>query len=109
VFKKLRQNRYNFDFHLDLHRRTVAEARKDVYQLLKNSARFNYRTLLITHGKGLKSNPPARLKSYLNHWLKQVDIVLAFHSAQPQHGGTGSVYVLLKKPQEDKINPAKYD
>jgi len=35
--------------------------------------------------------------------------VLAFHSAQAQNGGAGSVYVLLKKPdQENRINPSKY-
>lgn len=110
VFKKLKQNKYHFDYHLDLHRKTVAEARQEVYLLLKSAMHYNYRSLLITHGKGIKSTPPAKLKSYLNHWLKQVDIVLAFHSAQPRHGGTGSVYVLLKKPPEDKkINQVKYD
>ncbi|MCW8878052.1 MAG: DNA endonuclease SmrA [Kangiellaceae bacterium] len=110
VFKKLRQGKYGFDFHLDLHRKTVAEARHEVYELLRTAGSFNRRVLLITHGKGIQSNPPARLKSYVNHWLKQVDLVLAFHSAQPQHGGTGSVYVLLKKPeQENRINQTKYD
>lgn len=110
VFKKLRQGKYPLDFHLDLHRKTVAEARQEVYQLLANADRFGFRNLLITHGKGAQSNPPARLKSYLNHWLRQVDIVIAFHSAQPKNGGTGSVYVLLKKPSEPhRINQAKYD
>lgn len=110
VFKKLRQGKYGVDFHLDLHRKTVAEARNEVYQLLKNADQFGYRTLLITHGKGAMSNPPARLKSFVNHWLKQVDIVVAFHSALPQQGGAGSVYVLLKKPAEPRrINQAKYD
>lgn len=110
VFKKLRQGKYGFDFHLDLHRKTVAEARQEVFQLLKNAARFEYRTLLITHGKGIMSDPPARLKSYVNHWLRQVDLVLGFHSCQARHGGTGSVYVLLRKPEEgNKINQAKFD
>ncbi|TQV84475.1 DNA endonuclease SmrA [Aliikangiella coralliicola] len=110
VFKKLKQGKYGFEYHLDLHRKTVAEARNEVYQLLRNANRLGHRSLLITHGKGIMSNPPARLKSYVNHWLQQVDIVVAFHSAQPRHGGTGSVYVLLKKPTEpDKINQAKYD
>lgn len=109
VYKKLRQGKYGFDFHLDLHRKTVAEARQEVYELLRTASKSNRRVLLITHGKGIMSNPPARLKSYVNYWLRQVDIVLAFHSAQAQHGGAGSVYVLLKKPsQEDRINPSKY-
>jgi DNA-nicking Smr family endonuclease len=110
VFKKLRLGRYDYDYHLDLHRKTVAEAREDVYNLLRSSSKFNYRSLLITHGKGIMSKPPARLKSYINHWLKQVDTVIAFHSALPKHGGTGSVYVLLKKVlPENVINPGKYD
>lgn len=109
VYKKLRLGKYPIDFHLDLHRKTVAEARNEVFQLLRSSARYGHRTLLITHGKGIQSKPQAKLKSYVNHWLKQVDIVIAFHSAQPKQGGTGSVYVLLKKPKEDKINQAKYD
>ncbi len=109
VFKKLRQGKYGFDHHLDLHRKTVAESRTEVYELLKHASKKNQRVILITHGKGAQSNPPARLKSYTNHWLKQVDTVLAFHSAQPQHGGVGSVYVLLKKPEkEDQLNPSKY-
>ena len=42
------------------------------------------------------------LKGYVNHWLKELDAVQAFHSAQPQHGGTGAVYVLLRKNAEQK-------
>lgn len=110
VFKKLRQGKYPIDFHLDLHRKTVAEARQEVYLLFKAAIKFDYRVLLITHGKGLLSNPPARLKSYINHWLKQIDNVLAFHSAIEKQGGTGSVYVLLRKNDEsvDSVNPSKY-
>jgi DNA-nicking Smr family endonuclease len=33
----------------------------------------------------------------VNRWLREVDNVLAFHSAQPADGGTGAVYVLLRK------------
>ncbi|MET1253720.1 DNA endonuclease SmrA [Aliikangiella maris] len=109
VFKKLRQGKYDIDYHLDLHRKTVAQARHDVYQLLRASIRYEYRTIMITHGKGLQSNPPARLKSYVNHWLKQVEQVIAFHSAIQRHGGVGSVYVLLKKSAENTINPSKYN
>jgi len=33
----------------------------------------------------------------VNSWLRQMDAVLAFCSARPNDGGTGAVYVLLKK------------
>ncbi|NVJ59323.1 MAG: DNA endonuclease SmrA [Gammaproteobacteria bacterium] len=103
VFKKLRQGKYTIDAHLDLHRHTVAEARSALYQFIQKSIKLDCRLLLVTHGKGIRSNPPARIKSYVNYWLKQVPEVMAFHSAQKAHGGTGSVYVLLKKSAEKRL------
>ncbi|NVJ51363.1 MAG: DNA endonuclease SmrA [Gammaproteobacteria bacterium] len=103
VFKKLRQGKYTIEGHLDLHRHTVAEARSALYQFIQRSIKMECRTLLVTHGKGARSNPPARIKSYVNYWLQQVPEVMAFHSAQKQHGGTGSVYVLLKKSNNQRL------
>ena len=42
------------------------------------------------------------LKGCTDHWLRELDTVQAFHSAQPRHGGTGAVYVLLRKSEEKK-------
>jgi DNA-nicking Smr family endonuclease len=52
----------------------------------------------IIHGKGNGSvqRRPV-LKGKVNHWLQQRDEVLAFCSARPVDGGTGAVYVLLKR------------
>jgi DNA-nicking Smr family endonuclease len=59
---------------------------------------------LVRHGLGLQSKPfPAFLKSYVNQWLRQINMVIAFHTAQKQHGGLSSVYVLLKKHPNQKI------
>lgn len=109
VFKNLKQAKYTFDYHLDLHRMTVSEARTIIYELVSSAEVEDFRCLLITHGKGERNPQPARLKSYVNHWLKQIEQVIAFHSALPRHGGVGSVYVLLKKPKHKKeINQMKY-
>lgn len=102
VYKKLRLGKYPIDAHIDLHRRSVKEARDDVFYFINGSLKRGKRTVLITHGKGERSKPQAVLKSHVNHWLKQHEAVLAFHSAQKQHGGLGSVYVLLKKNDEEK-------
>ncbi|MCF6193856.1 MAG: DNA endonuclease SmrA [Kangiellaceae bacterium] len=110
VFKNLRRAKYQFDYHLDLHRMTVEQSRNAVFGLISQADTEGLRCFKITHGKGLLSPQPAKLKSYVNHWLKQIEQVVAFHSALPQHGGTGSVYVLLKKPKgQPRINPAKYE
>lgn len=100
VFRKLRSARYPLEGRLDLHRHTVREARKAVFDFLTLAQRKGWRTVLILHGRGEQSATPARLKSYVAHWLTQVSEVIAYHSAGRQHGGTGAVYVLLKKSRE---------
>jgi DNA-nicking Smr family endonuclease len=97
VFDKLRKGGYEIARELDLHQRTVKEARSDLYQLLNKAHDNNWRCVLISHGKGVRSATPARLKSYVAHWLTQHPLVLAFCSAQRHRGGTGAVYALIKK------------
>lgn len=100
VFKKLRGGRYPLDGRLDLHRLTVREARVALFEFLERSRRKGWRTLLVSHGRGEKSPTPARIKSFVAHWLTQVPDVIAYHSAARQHGGTGAVYVMLRKTPE---------
>lgn len=102
VYKKLRLGKYDIQAQTDLHRMTVKEARDEVFYFLKACVKRSKRTVLITHGKGERSFPQAVLKSHVYHWLQQHELVMAFHSAQQKHGGLGSVYVLLKKNDEDK-------
>jgi len=98
VFKKLRMGKYSIDARLDLHRKSVEESRVEVFGFLRDCYQYELRTAIILHGKGDRSpDKIALLKSHLAIWLPQIDEVVAFHSAQKQHGGTGAVYVLLKK------------
>ena len=105
VFKKLRQGRYEVDARLDLHRMTVKQAREEVHAFIADAMKYGLRTVLILHGKGkrkVERDKTAVLKGYVNRWLQDLDDVQAFHSAQPAHGGTGAVYVLLRKSAEKK-------
>ncbi|MBD1574994.1 MULTISPECIES: DNA endonuclease SmrA [Vibrio] len=104
VFRKLRLGKYPITAKLDLHRRTLTQARDDVVSFLRQAQRLDTRSVLIVHGKGAQSNPPALIKSYLAAWLEQIADVMCFHSAQPFHGGSGAVYVLLKKSAEMKLD-----
>ena len=97
VFDKLRKGGYDIARELDLHQRTVKESRSDVYRLIGQAHENNWRCVLISHGKGLRSPTPARLKSYVAHWLTQHPLVLAYCSAQRHRGGAGAAYVLIKK------------
>ncbi len=102
VYKKFRLGKYQLDARLDLHNKTVEQARKDVYRFIDDAKRYDLRTLIIVHGKGEQESTPALLKSWVNTWLPEFDDILAFHSAMQMHGGTGAVYVMLRKSERKK-------
>ncbi|PIE43621.1 MAG: DNA endonuclease SmrA [Gammaproteobacteria bacterium] len=103
VYKKLRLGKYLIEARLDLHKHSVEQARREVFRFVRDCMQYGLRTVLITHGKGEK-NPDqvAVIKSYLNKWLPDLNEVMAFHSAQRHHGGTGAVYILLRKNDEER-------
>ena len=113
VYKNLRLGKYEIQSRLDLHRHTVEQARNALWHFVDDCHKHGVRCALVTHGKGEGREQPARLKSCVNHWLRQFDQVLAFHSAQKTHGGVGATYILVKKDSAarretgDKINQAK--
>jgi DNA-nicking Smr family endonuclease len=83
---------------LDLHGLRVAEARQALQQLLLHAQLQGDKVVRVIHGKGKGSGTQqAVLKQQVNHWLQQDPMVLAFCSAQPKDGGSGAVYVLLKR------------
>ncbi len=102
VYRKLRLGKYAPDAVLDLHRKTVEQARQEVFEFVRECLRHGVRTVMILHGKGDRSDTPALLKSYVNKWLPELPQVMAFHSAQRHHGGAGALYVLLKKSESKK-------
>ncbi|RLQ21402.1 DNA endonuclease SmrA [Seongchinamella sediminis] len=105
VFRKLKQGRYEAEARLDLHRMTAAIARRELYEFIRECYRLGIRSVMVIHGKGESRAERERasiLKGCTDHWLRELDMVQAFHSAQPRHGGTGAVYVLLRKSEEKK-------
>lgn len=105
VFRKLKQGRYEAQSRLDLHRMTAQIARRAIFEFIEESHQLGLRSVLVIHGKGESKAEQERcsiLKGCVDHWLRELAVVQAFHSAQPQHGGTGAVYVLLRKSEEKK-------
>lgn len=103
VYKKLRTGRYEFEAKLDLHGLTVEQALNAIVNFVSNSISEQKRCVIISHGKGIKQENPARLKNYTAAWLKKMPEVMAYHSCLPKHGGTGCVYVLLRKSEQKKL------
>ncbi|MFM4979090.1 DNA endonuclease SmrA [Aeromonas caviae] len=102
VYKKLRLGKYELQGSLDLHHKTLNEARIALVQFIAECEVRDIRCLLILHGKGERSTPRALLKSHVSAWLPQLPSVMAMHSAERRHGGSGALYVLLRKSERKK-------
>ena len=98
VFKRLRRGGFSIQDELDLHGMTVAEARHALKDFVSECADSNRGCVRIIHGKGLGSGRRGPvLKAHVNGWLRHWDHVLAFATAKPRDGGSGAVYVLIKR------------
>ncbi|MDF1677220.1 MAG: Smr/MutS family protein [Legionellaceae bacterium] len=96
-FRALKQGHIRPQATLDLHGVYLDTAGDTLVHFIHASCGKNMRCVLIIHGKGGRFHEPPILKNHVNHWLKQLPEVLAFHSACPRDGGYGAVYVLLRR------------
>ncbi len=96
ILRNMRQGHYEAEAILDLHGKTSTEARESLSRFLLQCQRESVKHALIIHGKGRGHSMPI-LKNKLNHWLRQTEHVLAFCTATPKHGGSGALYVLLRR------------
>jgi DNA-nicking Smr family endonuclease len=98
IIRKLRRGYFRVNAVLDLHGMTVVTAREALTAFISASRYRNFSCVRIIHGKGKRSQHKGPvLKQKVNHWLRQRDEVLAFCSARPVDGGTGAIYVLLRR------------
>ena len=99
VLRKMRTGQYTIEASLDLHGMIVEEAREALAHFIWECRRKRIRNVLIIHGKGRAHHNPI-LKNKLNNWLRQTNEILAFCSIKTKDGSTGSLYVLLKGPDQ---------
>ena len=96
LLKKLQKGAWEIAARIDLHGKTVEEARIATSAFLYQSVQQNHRTVSIIHGQGFNSdNNDATLRSHVKNWLVQNPNVLAFCHAPKNAGGHGAVVVLL--------------
>ncbi len=98
LLRQLRRGRYAIQAEMDLHGLNRQQAREELNAFLHECRTLDLRCVRIIHGKG-RSSPHGRgvLKAAVNGWLTRCDQVLAFCSARPADGGTGAIYVLLRR------------
>lgn len=98
VLLKLRRGQFVVDAEIDLHGMTAAEAKAALREFLADAVDKRMSCIRVVHGKGNRSGPRGPvLKNVVNQWLQRSDRVLAYGSARAVDGGSGAVYVLLKR------------
>ncbi|WP_207063130.1 Smr/MutS family protein [Motiliproteus sp. SC1-56] len=101
TLRKLRKGHIPWQQGIDLHGYRVDDAREALGRFIRDAAREGLRCVLVVHGKALNGDGTAPIiKSHVNDWLRQLSAVLAFTSAQPVDGGTGALYVLLRRDRD---------
>jgi DNA-nicking Smr family endonuclease len=101
LMQSLKKGELPVQDHIDLHGLTKQEAKIRVREFLLHAYRQGLRCVLVVHGRGLNSeNHIPVLKERLPIWLTSGParkVVLAFSTARPYDGGTGAIYILLRK------------
>jgi DNA-nicking Smr family endonuclease len=98
IMRDLRRGRVPVDEEMDLHGMTGNEAHRALHDFIAYCTRRRLACVRIVHGKGHGSGEHGPvLKTGVNHWLRQWDDVLAFCSTPERDGGTGAIYVLLRR------------
>ena len=96
--RKLKLGQIPFEGSLDLHGMPVEKARELLWEFLAEATRLEVRCVRVTHGKAVRlDGRRPMIKSHVNTWLRQHPQVLGFTSCQARHGGTGAVYVMLRR------------
>ena len=106
--RELARGRGAIDGALDLHGLNQVEAHQALRGFLRHSQTRGARLVIVVTGKGGPNDEPAGfgqergvLRRLAPHWLREPDlrsVVLGFEEAGRAHGGSGALYVRLRRP-----------
>lgn len=98
--ERLSRGKLPIEATLDLHGLRQGEAHRRLEHFLADSQAAGRRCVLIVTGKGLHKEDGGVLRANVPRWLNEAPNrarVLSFDYAQQKHGGTGALYVLLRR------------
>jgi DNA-nicking Smr family endonuclease len=101
--ERLKRGQLPIEATLDLHGLTQEDAHRRLDGFLAAASAAGRRCVLVITGKGVWREAAGVLRESVPRWLNEAPNrgrVLALASAQPRHGGSGALYVLLKRRRE---------
>ncbi len=101
VLRNLKSGKYAIQAEMDLHGLKREQAKKALVGFLADAQSRQHTCVRVIHGRGRRTAESAPvLKPAVTRWLMHHKQVLAFCSARDSDGGTGAVYVLLRKSKK---------
>ncbi len=97
---RLRRGKLPIEATLDLHGLRQAEAHRRLEHFLADSQAAGKRCVMVVTGKGVHKSEGGVLRAAVPRWLNEQPNrarVLSFDYAQQKHGGTGALYILLRR------------
>jgi DNA-nicking Smr family endonuclease len=114
--ERLRKGAIEPDAKLDLHGLTEEAAHRALATFLRSALAGGARLVLVVTGKGLKASAPDEpfdleldrrtrgvLKAMVPRWLQEPDLVALIadvRTAHRRHGGSGALYVYLRRERQ---------
>ena len=112
--ERLRKGKMEIDGRIDLHGLTRAEAHRRLRRFVTAAQIQGKRCVLVITGKGsskqktedapfMASEKTGILREAVPKWLTAPDLrhlVIDIRAAQPKHGGSGALYVLLRRSRQ---------
>ena len=104
--KRLRRGVIAPDMSIDLHEHSLAQAHARLVSAMGFAIEAGHRVLLVVTGKPRKSaigggsNARGAIAAQIGHWLEAMPLahsIAAVRTAHPRHGGTGAIYVILRR------------
>lgn len=109
AFRQMTRGRLVPEARIDLHGMTLAEAHPELIRFILSAWSDGMRLVLVITGKGkpgTDAGPVPRrtgaLRHDVPHWLRQAPlapVVLQVAVAHARHGGSGALYVYLRRPR----------
>lgn len=100
---RLKHGHVELDQTLDLHGQTQEHAYQRLRAFVADAQTRGSRCVLVVTGKGLESG--GILRHMVPRWLNEEPNrarVVAYCPAQPRHGGSGALYVLLRRRRPER-------
>jgi len=103
--EKFREGKMPIEARIDLHGHTLTAAHDALVAFVNSVWERDKRMLLVITGKGGRGreelgSPRATLRESVPRWLNEPSLrrrILAIGEAKAKHGGSGALYVLLKR------------